>query len=98
MAQLIPQGKEMGFAIQDIADIYQLFWVHEMGMTYGQFRRLFAADFAQLAHDAAQGNVKLAQKTKDELLRAVSRRRIDLGSQRVFLTKISERATTAPIR
>jgi hypothetical protein len=109
MKQLLPHNKERAYTIQEIADAYQLFWVHEIKMTPTFFRNLFEEEFQFLNH-ARNGHIVdqgfhnpdagkilfTGAKTKDELLESVNKTRKKMALPEYVEEKIGERVSDAP--
>lgn len=95
MNELLPQGQEVRISLQTMADAYQKYWVHEVGMSMETFQGLFRKEFSELAKDAGVGRASLARKKVNELNQSISKIRNIQNSQKVYLGKMKNRATTS---
>jgi hypothetical protein len=108
MNQLLPQ-REAQYTIEEIADAYQLFWVHEMKMTPSMFRNLFEEELQYL--DMARKGIHVMEgthnpnagrfiftsfKSKDELLKSVNARLKKMALPQFIEAKVGERVSDAP--
>lgn len=108
MNQLLPQS-QVDYSIQEIADAYQLFWVHEMKMTPSMFRNFFEEELQYLAmaregehiklgsHDTFKGRIEFTGfKTKEDLLRTVNARLKKMNLPAFVEAKVGDRVSDAP--
>lgn len=110
MRQLIPYGREIEYSTQQIADIYQYFWVHEMGMPPKMFQDLYAAEFHYLDRmrkidtyddDGREifKNVNKAFvefKDKAQLIKNIRKKQVRMGLDILVEAKAGNRVSDAP--
>lgn len=108
MNELLPQKNDF-YSAEEIADAYQLFWIHEMGMDPKFFQNLFEEELqylymAQKGAHVIEGIdnpnagkiVFTAIKDKDELIKTVYGRIGKMKLQWFADTKVGQRVSDAP--
>lgn len=110
MRQLIPYKREKEYSTQQIADIYQYFWVHEMGMPPKMFQDLYAQEFhfldlarkGRLFDDEVEDTIQnvnknfVAIKDKARLIKDIRKKQVRMGLDILMEAKAGKRVSDAP--